>query len=91
MDFWLAETQSLIAESIAVRELLSMLDTDNKPIWIAFTLEDNMDIDVPRLRSGETVAEAVAAMADRDIEAILFNCWEFPKNCVTAYNPLTGE
>jgi len=74
VDFWLAETQSLIAESIAVRELLSTLDTDNKPIWIAFTLEDNVDIDVPRLRSGETVAEAVAAMATRDIEAILFNC-----------------
>ncbi|MBF2719994.1 homocysteine S-methyltransferase family protein [Psychrobacter sp. NG254] len=74
VDFWLAETQSLIAESVAVRELLSTLDKDNKPLWVAFTLEDNMDIDVPRLRSGETVQEAVAKMADLDIEAILFNC-----------------
>ncbi|MBH0006640.1 homocysteine S-methyltransferase family protein [Psychrobacter sp. SWN149] len=74
VDFWLAETQSLIAESVAVRELLSTLDMDDKPLWVAFTLEDNMDIDVPRLRSGETVQEAVATMADLNIEAILFNC-----------------
>jgi len=74
VDFWLAETQSLIAESIAVRELLNTLDTDNKPLWVAFTLEDSMDIDVPRLRSGETVEEAVATMAALDVEAILFNC-----------------
>ncbi|MBI0425005.1 homocysteine S-methyltransferase family protein [Psychrobacter sp. NG27] len=74
VDFWLAETQSLIAESVAVRELLSTLDRDNKPLWVAFTLEDNMDIDLPRLRSGETVQEAVATMADLNIEAILFNC-----------------
>ena len=74
VDFWLAETQSLIAESIAVRELLNTLDTDNKPLWVAFTLEDSMDIDVPRLRSGETVEEAVATMAALNVEAILFNC-----------------
>lgn len=74
VDFWLAETQSLIAESIAVRKLLNTIDTDNKPLWVAFTLEDSMDIDVPRLRSGETVEEAVSTMAALDVEAILFNC-----------------
>ena len=74
VDFWLAETQSLIAESVAVHKLLSTLDTDHKPLWVAFTLEDNMDIDVPRLRSGETVQEAVATLAALNVEAILFNC-----------------
>ncbi|NYR10354.1 homocysteine S-methyltransferase family protein [Psychrobacter sp. BI730] len=74
VDFWLAETQSLIAESIAVRELLNTLDTDNKPLWVSFTLEDSEHLDVPRLRSGETVKEAVTKMADINVEAILFNC-----------------
>lgn len=74
VDLWLIETQSLIAESTAVSKLLRTLDTEHKPLWVAFTLEDSMDIDVPRLRSGETVAAAVAAMAALNVEAILFNC-----------------
>jgi len=74
VDFWLAETQSLIAEAVAIRELLTTLDTDNKPLWVSFTLEDSEHLDVPRLRSGETVQEAVATLADLNIEAILFNC-----------------
>ena len=74
VDFWLAETQSLIAESVAVRALLDTLDTDNKPLWVSFTLEDSEHLDVPRLRSGETVKEAVAKMADLNVEAVLFNC-----------------
>ena len=74
VDLWLIETQSLIAESTAVSKLLRTLDTEHKPLWVAFTLEDSMDIDVPRLRSGETVEEAVATMAALNVEAILFNC-----------------
>lgn len=74
VDFWLAETQSLIAESVAIRELLDTLDTDRKPLWVSFTLEDSEHLDVPRLRSGETVQEAVATLAGLDVAAILFNC-----------------
>ena len=74
VDHWLVETQSLIAESVAVRELLTKLDTDNKPVWVSFTLEDSEHLDVPRLRSGETVEEAVATLAELNIESILFNC-----------------
>lgn len=74
VDFWLAETQSLIAEAVAIRELLNTLDADNKPLWVSFTLEDSEHLDVPRLRSGETVQQAVATLADLNIEAILFNC-----------------
>lgn len=74
VDFWLAETQSLIAEAVAVRALLDTLDTDDKPLWVSFTLEDSEHLDVPRLRSGETVQEAVATLADLNIAAILFNC-----------------
>lgn len=74
VDFWLAETQSLIAEAVAIRELLNTLDTERKPLWVSFTLEDSEHLDVPRLRSGEAVQEAVATLAGLDIEAILFNC-----------------
>lgn len=74
VDFWLAETQSLIAEAVAIRELLNTLDADNKPLWVSFTLEDSEHLDVPRLRSGETVQQAVATLADLNVEAILFNC-----------------
>lgn len=74
VDFWLAETQSLIAEAVAIRELLNTLDANNKPLWVSFTLEDSEHLDVPRLRSGETVQQAVATLADLNIEAILFNC-----------------
>ena len=41
---------------------------------MSFTLEDSEHLDVPRLRSGETVQQAVATLADLNIEAILFNC-----------------
>ena len=74
VDFWLAETQSLIAEAVAIRELLNTIDADNKPLWVSFTLEDSEYLDVPRLRSGETVQQAVSVLADLSIDAILFNC-----------------
>lgn len=74
VDYWLLETQSLIAEAVTVRELLTQLDTDNKPVWVSFTLEDNEHLEVPRLRSGETVEKAVSTLAGLNVEAILFNC-----------------
>lgn len=74
VDFWLAETQSLIAESVAVKALLDELDTQHKPLWVSFTLEDAEPTDVPRLRSGETVADAIHAMITLNVSAILFNC-----------------
>lgn len=70
VDIWLAETQSSIAEAEFVRQQL----TDNKPVWIAFTLIDEYVVAEPALRSGETVTEAVQAMLALDIEAVLFNC-----------------
>ncbi len=74
VDFWLAETQSLIAESVAVKALLDTLDTQHKPLWVSFTLEDSEPTDVPCLRSGEPVADAIKAMLELNVGAILFNC-----------------
>lgn len=71
VDLWLAETQSSIAE---VRAIQSHLPADGKPFWVSFTLQDE-DVDsVPRLRSGEPVADAIAAVADLGVVAVLFNC-----------------
>lgn len=70
-DLWLLETQSSIAE---VRTVRALLPKDGKDVWVSFTLEDEKPCDVPRLRSGETVAEAVAALLTLDVQALLFNC-----------------
>lgn len=70
-DVWLCETQSSIAEVRAVRALLA---TDKRPFWVSFTLQDEGDCSVPRLRSGELVSEAIAAVAEMNVAAVLFNC-----------------
>ncbi|MFI7857317.1 homocysteine S-methyltransferase family protein [Pseudomonas promysalinigenes] len=71
VDLWLAETQSSIAE---VRAIHSHLPADGKPFWVSFTLQDEEVDSVPRLRSGEPVADAVEAVAELGVAALLFNC-----------------
>ncbi|MDG3085124.1 homocysteine S-methyltransferase family protein [Vibrio hannami] len=73
-DIWLAETQSLMAETFAVHEYVRKLDGDEKPFWVAFTIEDSVPTVQPQLRSGETVKQAVEAMLQLNVAAILFNC-----------------
>ncbi|WP_447866656.1 homocysteine S-methyltransferase family protein [Rahnella bonaserana] len=72
VDVWLAETQSSVAEVEAVRDVLG---DDPRPLWLSFTLQDNLD---PQgnalLRSGESVAEAVNAALRITAGAVLFNC-----------------
>ena len=71
VDLWLAETQSSLAE---VQAIHAHLPSDGKPFWVSFTLQDE-DVDgVPRLRSGETVAEAIEVGAKMGVAALLFNC-----------------
>ncbi|MGP4712789.1 homocysteine S-methyltransferase family protein [Psychrobacter sp. DM8] len=57
-----------------------------KPIWVAFTLDDSAldmatddnesdkHINTAKLRSGESVTQAVEAMLALSVDAILFNC-----------------
>ncbi|QUD89252.1 homocysteine S-methyltransferase family protein [Phenylobacterium montanum] len=74
IDVWLAETLSLIAEAEAARA--SVAHT-GKPLWISFTLDDSAAAEhaqPPRLRSGETVAEAASWVAGSGAQALLFNC-----------------
>ena len=74
VDLWLNETQSLLAETQQMKQLVDEIDHQKKPYWVSFTLEDSTATDQPRLRSGETVKDAVEAMAKAGVNAILFNC-----------------
>ena len=71
VDLWLAETQSSIAEARAIH---AGLPQDGKPFWLSFTLKDEDTDDVPRLRSGEPVADAAEAAAQLGVRVLLFNC-----------------
>jgi S-methylmethionine-dependent homocysteine/selenocysteine methylase len=72
VDVWLGETLSAIAEAALLREVIGQ---DGVPLWLSFTLSDDGTYeDVPRLRSGETVTEAVEAAVSLGASAVLFNC-----------------
>ncbi|MBJ2258577.1 homocysteine S-methyltransferase family protein [Pseudomonas psychrophila] len=70
VDVWLAETQSSIAE---VRAVVEALGVELKPLWVSFTLLDEAD-EPPRLRSSETVVDAVRVAIELGARAVLFNC-----------------
>ena len=71
VDLWLAETQSSLAE---VRAIATGLPDDGKPLWLSFTLKDEDVDEIPRLRSGEPVAEAAQLAVELGAGALLFNC-----------------
>ncbi|RFQ00105.1 homocysteine S-methyltransferase family protein [Pseudomonas putida] len=72
VDFWLAETQSSLAEARAVR---AALDGERKPLWLSFTLLDpDTEQAQPLLRSGESVEQAVLVALELGASALLFNC-----------------
>ena len=81
-DIWLAETVSSIAEALTWIEMISYYTDQHavqqKPVWLAFTLDDDSaDTSTSvRLRSGESIEEAIASILDTNIpiDAILFNC-----------------
>jgi len=71
VDLWLAETQSSLAE---VRAIAAGLPDDGKPLWLSYTLKDEDVDEIPRLRSGEPVAEAAQLAVELGAGALLFNC-----------------
>ena len=74
VDVWLAETQSSLAEVRAVHEALSETPAGStKPLWLSFTLSDSPEQGA-RLRSGESVAQAVALALELGAASVLFNC-----------------
>ncbi len=73
VDLWLAETQSSIAEAGFVRDMLDA-HRQRAPLWISFTISDELVDDEPRLRSGESVVDAARAAEHLGAAALLFNC-----------------
>ncbi|MEI4472789.1 homocysteine S-methyltransferase family protein [Frigidibacter sp. MR17.24] len=74
VDLWLAETQSSLAEA---RAAAAATAATGKPLWISFTLRDDVDpedMPAPQLRSGEPVAEAARLAVALGAGAMLFNC-----------------
>lgn len=72
VDLWIGETVSSIAEAEAIIAAVDRHDAGAE-LWMAFTVPDDPPGDEVALRSGETVADAVAAVEHR-AAAILFNC-----------------
>ncbi|MEZ9899197.1 homocysteine methyltransferase [Vibrio breoganii] len=70
VDLWLAETVASIAEFEAISQVLSQTE---KPCHYAFTLQDDLS-DIPKLRSGETVKEAILKLCESGADGIFFNC-----------------
>ena len=76
VDLWLAETLSASAEAELVAGMIAARGGGAvKPLWLSFTLQDMLAPgEAPRLRSGETVVDAVSTAARLGAQAILFNC-----------------
>ena len=68
VDLYICETMSSAAEGLAAATAAC---TFGKPVWIAWTLHEDRS---GRLRSGETVSEAAAAVAHLPIAGFLCNC-----------------
>jgi S-methylmethionine-dependent homocysteine/selenocysteine methylase len=74
VDCWLAETQSSLEEA---HTAAAAVRGSGKPLWLSFTLRDDVtpqDVPEPRLRSGQSVADAARLAQRAGAEALLFNC-----------------
>jgi S-methylmethionine-dependent homocysteine/selenocysteine methylase len=72
VDFFLCETMSKAEEA---RAAATAAAETGRPVWVAWTLAETLDADgKARLRSGETIAEAIAALDGLPVAALLANC-----------------
>ena len=68
VDLYICETMSSSSEALAAATAAVAF---GKPVWVAWTLHEDRS---GRLRSGETIAEAAAAIAHLPIDGFLANC-----------------
>jgi S-methylmethionine-dependent homocysteine/selenocysteine methylase len=68
VDLYICETMSSAAEGLAAATAALEF---GKPVWVAWTLHEDRS---GRLRSGETIAEAVAAVTHLPVAGYLANC-----------------
>ena len=72
VDAFICETMGSATEA---RLAATAACESGKPVWVAWTLDETLGEDgQPRLRSGETVPEALAALNGLPVESVLFNC-----------------
>ena len=83
VDLVICETMSSAAEALAAATGAAAA---GKPVWVSFTLHEDHS---GALRSGESVAEAAAALADLPVAALLANCC--PPESITAAMPALGR
>ena len=84
VDLLLCETMSSAAEALAA---VSAAATTGLPVWVSFTLHDDA---TGRLRSGETVSEAVAALGNLPVAGVLANCC-LPESISAAMSELAAS
>ena len=70
VDVWLCETMSSAAEAVNAASQ-ARAHGGGKPVWVSWTLDETPG---GGLRSGESIATAMRAVADLDVDAFLFNC-----------------
>jgi S-methylmethionine-dependent homocysteine/selenocysteine methylase len=68
VDLFICETMSSAAEGLAAATAAA---ESGKPVWVSWTLHEDRS---GRLRSGETIDEAAAAIAHLPVAAFLANC-----------------
>lgn len=83
VDLFLCETMSSAAEALAAATASA---STGKPVWVSWTLHEDRS---GRLRSGETIPEAIAALHELPVTGFLANCCA-PES-VTAAMPLLVE
>ena len=69
-DLYLCETMSCVREAVNASSAARAVDP-HKPLWVAWTLHETPG---EGLRSGEAVADALAAVQPFEPDAYLFNC-----------------
>lgn len=82
VDLFLCETMSRVREA---RAAALGAASAGKPVLVSYTLADNPQgtEEVPPLRSGESLKEAVQALSDLPTDGILLNC-SFPESLTAA-------
>ena len=72
VELFLCETMSKAEEA---RAAATAAAETGRPVWVAWTLAETLHEDgTARLRSGETIAEAIAALDGLPVAALLANC-----------------
>jgi len=68
VDLLICETMSSAAEAYAAAYAATQT---GKPVWVSWTLHEDRS---GQLRSGESITEAIAALADLPVSGLLCNC-----------------